>query len=182
MTDSYNEQPKPSPDDQIKFLWDVIKRIDFYNGTLNFKGGLLITYNAAVVGYVLIKSDVLLTGISEPCLLLVARILLSLAGAATIVSLVLTLKVVFPFLESSSTQPQSLIFFKDVAAMESDEVYRDRFRRADGHALVDELAGQVFVVAKGASAKFRWIGWAVSALFWIQLPGLALFAAIKILG
>lgn len=60
--------------------------------------------------------------------------------------------------------------------------FQPRFRRADGHALVDELADQIFVVAKGASAKFRWIRWTVSALFWIQLRGLALFAAIKIPG
>lgn len=171
----------PAPltdDDRLKFLWDAIKRIDFYINSINTKGALLITFNVASVAYVISKWDWLLPIDGHPCTVLLSKALLIVGTIATLVSVAFTLKVVFPFLESGHQNGSSLLYFGDISKMQDSDTYKARLYSADMSVLVDELASQVVILSKGAARKFNLLSWAIRMLIFVQLPCFALVLII----
>lgn len=166
-----------SDEDRVKFLWDALKRIDFYINSLNTKGALLMTFNAAVLGFVVSKWSSFIDAITPlHCSAPLAQGFLGLGVFSTIISIYLTLAVVFPFLQSASGK-NSLLFFQDINSMSPLE-YKSKLDNSTSADLINELIGQIVILSKGASSKFNKISWAIKVLFFVQMPSFISFAVI----
>ena len=64
---------------------------------------------------------------------------------------------------------QSLIYFEDIAAMQSEEFVK-RSKELSPDAIEEQLLSQVHTVSQIASAKMRRVRWA----FWLSVPSLVL--------
>lgn len=148
------------PKDKIDFLFKVINRFDFYTNTTNTKASLIIAWNGALIGAVLLKySEILNTYQPAGWIKVAAITLLLLVGTCSVVSNVLVLKAVFPFLRSSSRratsrilQSESMLFFGSVAAM-GTEIYHRGIADSDVDEILTDLADQAVTIAQGLRDK-----------------------------
>ena len=146
------EQPsdeKPSKSD----LWDIIKRYDSYIATINFKSGLITTFNFGVFAGLLVKISELLP--DSGLYMLAISINLVLIALCSMLSILFVMNSIKPKLGSlDKPKASSVIFFGSVA--ESDrEGYIDKFKSTDADAFLEDISGQVHEVAGITKSKFN---------------------------
>lgn len=167
---------------RIAALWDTLRRYDTYITSVNFKSSLLITLNAAIIGSVIFKSDILSS--DNNTLLILLAINLAFISLLSLGSMIWTIKSIWPNVKSASigkatTSDPSLIFFGSVSNNFNAESYCKKFQETPPSDYEKDLAIQVHEVATITTLKFKNISTA-SKLTTINLFGLAFFILIKI--
>ena len=112
MADGTDKQPQEYPPaSRIDLLMKIINRYDTYITSTNAKASLVIAWNGAVIGSILLKYQEIISQFSCMCKLsAVLPILLVMCGLLALISTGLIFGVVFPFLTSSRGGKDSLIF------------------------------------------------------------------------
>lgn len=146
------EQPsdkKPSKSD----LWDIIKRYDSYIATINFKSGLITTFNFGVFAGLLVKASELLP--DSGFYLWAISINLVLIALCSMLSIFFVMNSIKPKLDSSDKpKPSSVIFFGSVADSDRED-YINKFKSTDADAFLEDISGQVHEVAGITKSKFN---------------------------
>jgi len=118
---------KPSKSD----LWDIIKRYDSYIATINFKSGLITTFNFGIFAGLLLKASDLLP---------------DSGFYMWAIAINLVLIALFSLL--------SVIFFGSVAEYERED-YLKKFESMDANSFLEDISGQVHEVARITKSKFN---------------------------
>jgi hypothetical protein len=165
-----------------KFLWDVIKRLDFYIGTTNTKAAFLIPFNVFVITSVILKYKDWpeFLGPGHSILLLLGQATLVLIALASIFSLIPTFLTVNPFMKgggAGATVYRSLLFYAHIAKMKESE-YAAAVRSLGRSRAVTDMAYQAHVLSVGVTGKFWLLRVATGAVV-IELCGLALLIFFK---
>lgn len=135
---------------KIGCLWDSLKRFDNYIYSVNFKCGLLATFNSALFGAVILKSGEIINVASGTTRVIIQIELVAIA-ITSLISTFWVLKSIWPNLTSGSLdgapkQP-SLFFFASIATKYTAETYAERFNAVTFKELEIDLATQVHEVA-----------------------------------
>lgn len=143
---------------RISSLWETLKRYDTYIGSVNFKSGLLASFNVAVLGGIIIKLDALSISINTyRWIALASTITIILSTCA---SLLWIIKSIWPNISSASSdksQPKSMIFFGSVAQHFSSDTYRASMSNRTATEIEADLCIQIHEVATITQIKFALI-------------------------
>lgn len=170
---------------RISSLWETLKRYDVYIGSVNFKSGLLASFNVAVFGGVLLKIETV--NLSYALYKWIALALLVIIFISTSIALYWVIKSIWPNLNSASNASQqelSMIFFGSVANNFSVEKFSSTMANRTSKEIERDLCVQIHEVATITHLKFKLI--AKSSLFSkitiILLLGLAITVALNHFG
>lgn len=170
---------------RISSLWETLKRYDVYIGSVNFKSGLLASFNVAVFGGVLLKIETV--NLSYALYKWIALALLVIIFISTSIALYWVIKSIWPNLNSASNASQqelSMIFFGSVANNFSVEKFSSTMAKRTSKEIERDLCVQIHEVATITHLKFKLI--AKSSLFSkitiISLLGLAITVALNHFG
>ena len=170
---------------RISSLWETLKRYDVYIGSVNFKSGLLASFNVAVFGGVLLKIETV--NLSYALYKWIALALLVIIFISTSIALYWVIKSIWPNLNSASNASQqelSMIFFGSVANNFSVEKFSSTMANRTSKEIERDLCVQIHEVATITHLKFKLI--AKSSLFSkitiISLLGLAITVALNHFG
>ena len=159
---------------QIDFLWEALKRYDFYISTTNFKSGLLVSFNTAVFGAILLKHSELISLVEGNCITNLVKGLLWVISLLSVASVGCVLKSISPNTKSSSMPPlatyRSAVFFGSVSTRFSAPQYQDHVKTLNGTEIRDDLAIQAWEVAGITKRKFQWLKWASRLILLGMLP------------
>lgn len=141
--------------DKIKTQLEIIKRIDSHIASTNAKCAIVMSYCAAVLGWLAVNSSKLLEEITNAPLNAIAGIFMTLGIALTVACLVLALKITFPATHSSDKEHRgkSMIFFGDVASQQLDQ-YVVRFSGLKDDEILKDLSTQIHTLSGIADRKF----------------------------
>lgn len=153
---------------QTKNLLEIAKRIDSYVNATNAKIGIVLSYSAAYLAGIALKSqDILKPGLP----LTLRAILAGCAVISTFAALMATIRILQalePRLDTGNdaSEQRSLIFFDDIANRSGGrDSYVAAYRNSSDDLFATDLAQQVHTVAKIASTKFRSIS---NAIWWLK--------------
>ncbi|BBS85183.1 hypothetical protein HB860_21855 [Aeromonas sp. 3925] len=135
-------------------MWDTLKRYDAYISTVNFKCGLLTSFNAAITFGILSKFDSIIKNQHELKILIILSCIASLF--LCIVSLFYVFKSIWPNLSSSSTllgAEPSVIFFGSVSRNFNAKSYSEKMVNISYHEYIKDLSIQVHEMAVITSIK-----------------------------
>ncbi|MBU0656072.1 MAG: hypothetical protein KJ914_13210 [Gammaproteobacteria bacterium] len=156
--------------DKIDFCFDVIKRHDHYVATTNFKVALLMSFLTLVISGVAIK----IVSLPLPKILSSLHYLSVAFGILTILSslmaIIQLLRVVFPRLDTKSTE-DSLIFFGDISKLKNSEnTYYKRIKECNEDEVLEDLSQQIEIVAQITTEKFRILSLATMIILFLVSP------------
>ena len=153
------ETPILKPKDRIDYLFRVISRFDFYINSANTKASLIIAWNGALIAAILLKYSEILSMFQHVGWVKVTAVaLLSSLGLCSIISSILVLRVVFPFLRPTSKvtgrilHSESMLYFGSVAAMGAED-YHKEITDSSLEDLLSDLADQTVTIAQGLQGK-----------------------------
>lgn len=130
--------------DHLKF---VVSRYDNFIESSQSKSNLYIALNTAIIG------GIITLFLSERELTFFSIILFGLTSLLSVVSLILTLMAINPYLKSNGSENKSTIFFMDVASM-SYKKFRKRISSVNDDILLKDLACQAHNLAIGLKKKY----------------------------
>lgn len=145
-------------DEKAKHLFEVIKRIDAYILSTNQKCAIVISYCAAVVGWLSINLNKILNDLSTPYLYWGGVVCVSALILFSCICIWLSIAVIFPITNSSSERENddSIIFFGDIAlAKRGAGGYLKRIKKMKLGGFLEDLGQQVFTLATIADIKFK---------------------------
>ena len=170
---------------RISSLWETLKRYDVYIGSVNFKSGLLTSFNVALLGGILLKIETI--NISYVPYKWIALAFLITIFASTSTALYWVIKSIWPNLTSASNAKSiepSMIFFGSVASNFSAETFKSTMAGRTSKEIERDLCVQIHEVASITQLKFKLI--AKSSLFSkatiISLLGLAITVSLNHFG
>ncbi|MEO1128487.1 MAG: Pycsar system effector family protein [Planctomycetota bacterium] len=169
---------------QTAFLWNTLCRIDGYVTSTNSKSAMLLAYETFLLGAFILKAGDFLTLINCDWLQVLLGVLIGVFGVSCVVSLLLALSVVQPFLKSNSRPGQyySQIYFGDIADTASSREFLELVRESDAASRLDDLAQQIHIVATAAHQKFGRLRWATRSAVFVQCPILLVLLAARLFG
>ncbi|ARW82911.1 Pycsar system effector family protein [Aeromonas salmonicida] len=138
----------------VSGMWDTLKRYDAYISTVNFKCGLLTSFNAAIVFGILSKFDSIIKNQHDFKILTVVSCIASLF--LCIASLSYVFKSIWPNLSSGSTlvgTEPSVIFFGSVSTKFNAKSYSEKMASISYHEYIKDLSIQVHEMAVITSIK-----------------------------
>lgn len=170
---------------RVSSLWETLKRYDVYIGSVNFKSGLLTSFNIAVFGGILLKIETL--NISYAPYKWISLALLITIFASTSIALYWVIKSIWPNLTSASnakTVEPSMIFFGSVANNFSAETFKSTMANRTSKEIERDLCVQIHEVASITQLKFKLIAKSsfFSKLTIISLLGLAITTSLNHFG
>lgn len=160
-----------------KFLWEIIKRIDFYIGTTNTKAAFLITFNTFMLATIVLKYKDWhgFLGDNHHVLEVIGQELLVLISLACIFSLIPTFWTVNPFMRGGGKS--SLLFYAHIQTMTALD-YATKMQALERVTAIDDLANQAHILSIGVTKKF-WLLRVATVCVLIQLVALALLMILK---
>lgn len=142
-------------EDKIKFLWDVIKRYDHYINSANTKASLILSFCAAILIGLTLKTKDILNHIKPELLANATSILLIFILIFNIKAIYHSLKTVFPK-TTSYTAGLSLIFYGDVANIEKKaNGYHEKITNLSEEQVIKDLSYQVYELSIITTNKFE---------------------------
>ncbi len=170
---------------RLSSLWETLKRYDVYIGSVNFKSGLLASFNVAVFGGVLLKVETV--NLSYALYKWIALALLVTIFISTSVALYWVIKSIWPNLTSSSNAnpiDPSMIFFGSVANNFSAESFKTTMANRTSKEIERDVCVQIHEVATITQLKFKLIAKSsfFSKITIISLLGLAITIALNHFG
>lgn len=162
------------------FLWKVLARIDFYINTTNTKAAFILSVNSLLFGLLALNGEQLLADFHHRGLHVTMAVVLAVLGALLILSLGFAISVIAPFLDSGSrtNKYHSKIFFGSIAKFEEVD-YLGAVKNLIEKDADEDLARQIYVVAKGADGKFARLQTASRLLLWGSIPLILFFMFVK---
>lgn len=179
--------PPPTPDSAYRdnFLIEVIKRYDFYNGTINNKGALIVAFHAFLLASVILKwNEVLAIYTQTPPVkwpLVVVTVCMIILGGLSVFSLFHTFKAIHPFRKShkAPNDYHSNLFFDHVAEHADYSAYIACLKKTTNEGCTRDLAAQAHALAMGLHKKFNAFDWSIRAILYGQLPVFAIMLLLK---
>lgn len=150
--------------EQLKF---IMQRFDTYISGANTKGAFLLAFNTFLCGG-LLTNYATLTGLVGSALATYLKVGIFLLIAAGIVSLVIVLLAVYPFLKSgnsSTDKYHSLIYFGSVSAFDTPEKYIEALKKQEEADVYADLSKQIHQLSKALRKKYRQLEWATKIIF-----------------
>ncbi|AIN59408.1 Pycsar system effector family protein [Pseudomonas soli] len=147
-----------SIENKTKYLFEIIKRYDTYIGSTNTKCTIVMSYCAAVIGFIMLLLNRIISPDAAPVFLVFAGIFSIIVIASSIVCMWIAMSVIFPvtFSDPKKYRGESLIFFGDVCSASKDkEEYFAKIKETSETAFCSDLAGQVYSMSKIVSEKFQ---------------------------
>ncbi len=138
----------------ISGMWDTLKRYDAYIVTVNFKCGLLTTFNAAIAFSILSKFDSIVKTLPEYKSVMALICVISLLLCIT--SLFYVFNTIWPNLSSGSTsgaREPSVIFFASVNKNFNADSYSKKMQEISCKDYARDLSIQVHEMAVITSLK-----------------------------
>lgn len=173
--------------DKIDYLFEIIKRFDFYTNSTNAKASLIIAWNGVLIGTVLLKySEILSIFQTVYWAKITVIFFLLLIGISGAISNLFIFWGVFPFLRKSSKAPtgkilesESAIFFGSVAQLDA-KTYHDKILNSDATDLLTDLTDQAATIAQGLNNKMKLIRISLSiiGIQFIFIIGLLILATV----
>lgn len=178
---SMNDEEKT----RISSLWETLKRYDVYIGSVNFKSGLLTSFNIAVLGGILLKIETI--NISYAPYKWISLAFLISIFISTSAALYWVIKSIWPNLTSASnTKPlePSMIFFGSVANNFSAHTFSSTMKKRTSSEIERDLCIQIHEVASITNLKFKLIAKSsfFSKLTIVSLLGLAITISLNHFG
>ena len=170
-------------EDKIKTQLEVLKRMDTYVISTNAKCAIIISFCAAVLGWLSLNVDKVLEGIHTPWIHCLSAVLMILIVASAILSLVLALRVMFPVTHSSmeSRRGNSLIFFGDVANINGGSgIYTSRLLGLNSDEMLKDLSEQIFTLSGIAQKKFDRLETLTYILIYGGVIPIGLFISLRV--
>jgi hypothetical protein len=160
-----NNAQRPNLQGKIDILWKIIGRYDFYIASTNTKSSLIMAWNGVVIGTVLLKFDDILKNYhASPEGPIIAGALVVITGLCSLISSYYALKVVFPFLTSTSSNRETLVFFGSVAAMGVTR-FTQKLADVSNDEMFADLADQGATLAIGLREKMNDLRNAIRAIY-----------------
>ncbi len=145
--------------EKIETLKFIMNRLDTHIDSSQNKSNHYLTLNTIIIGGVI----ALISVKTNSCIL---NILLVITALLSIVSILITLKVINPYLKSS-TGKKSIFFFKDISKNEKQE-YHSSVVEQNEKELLQDITEQTYYISKGLSTKYKLlgiVGWIVAFEF-----------------
>lgn len=143
---------------KISLLLETIKRIDAYIISTNTKASLIIVLNGLLLSIIFVNHDKIINLYTEEFIKTIVKVALSLISLFCTISTGCLLRVIYPWLQSSSKntkeQKLSLFFFGDIA-MINQEKYSSTFQEITLSELFLDLTNQVSVLSSGLMLKMQ---------------------------
>jgi hypothetical protein len=134
-------------------LWDIIKRYDSYIATINFKSGLIITFNFGIFAGLMLKTTDLIP--DSGFYMWSISFNLVLIAVFSMLSVIFVINSIEPKLASSEkSKPNSVIFFGSVAEFDR-QVYIEKMTTMNENEFLEDISGQVHEVARITKDKFN---------------------------
>lgn len=182
-----NSIPPPPPENAYRdnLLLEIIKRYDFYTGTINNKGALIVAFHAFLLTSVILKWNEILAvyGQTPPVKwpIVVVTLCMIVLGALSVFSLFFTFKAIHPFRGSykAPNKYHSNLFFDHVKEHADPMAYVDCLKKTTNEECTHDLAAQAHSLAKGLHSKFNNFDLSVKAILYGQLPAFAVMLLVK---
>jgi hypothetical protein len=145
-------------EDKTKYLLEVLKRIDSYVMSTNAKCAIIISYAAAVIAWVSVNLNKLVSDAQSPPLLILITIGIVGVIGSSIICLWMAVKVILPITTSSVEKDvgESVIFYGDIASTQKGAGgYENKVMSLASDTFLQDLSQQVFTLAKIANIKFE---------------------------
>jgi hypothetical protein len=145
-------------EDRVKNLFEVLKRIDTYLVSTNQKLAIIVSYCAAVLGWLSLNVSKISSLVSTTWLNTLVLILLFVVILSSCICLFLAAKTIFPINSSSVERAidDSLVFYGDIAAAKGGSGgYHGKISSVSYDELIKDLSQQIFSVSKILGDKFR---------------------------
>lgn len=171
-------------EDRIKNLFEVLKRIDTYLVSTNQKVAIIISYCAAVLGWLSLNVGKITGLVTHGWISMCVVALLFVIIISSCISLLLAAKILFPVTNSSMERQidDSLIFYGDISATKGGSGgYHGKVSALNADELVKDLSQQIFTVSKILSGKFQAIKSLMLVLIWSNFLPVALLLLMGLL-
>lgn len=159
---------------KISGLWDSLKRYDGYITAVNFKSGLITTFNTALIAGVIVKADDIYK--SNGCCQLAISIILILISLVSIASVIWVAISIFPSLSKFTSTYRSLFYFGSVATFTALD-YAESVKKCTVEDYEKDLAMQVQELGRILDKKFKTLKVAIR----ITMVNLFLLSVLSIL-
>ena len=164
-------------EERIKNLFEIMKRLDSYLNATNQKVAVVITYCAAVLGWMSLNTSKISSLATVGWIHVLVYCLLFLIVISSCYCLARAAYILFPNTSSSIERvvDDSLIFYGDISAAKGgSRGYHDRVSSVSSDDLIKDLSQQVFTVSKILSGKMAAIQKLVIALVFSNFIPVAL--------
>ena len=136
--------------EKIELLKYTIDRYDTYIESTQTKSNLYLALNTAIVGGII----TLLTTSGNTGISKAAIILLGLVALLSLMSIVLTLWAINPYLKNISGKSDSVLFFQEVAGMAYSDFHL-KFLEVSKKNLFTDMTCQAYSLATALKKKYR---------------------------
>jgi hypothetical protein len=150
--------------DHLKF---ITQRYDTYISGANTKGAFLLAFNTFLCGGLLSNYNTIIKLVNV-CHLVYLEGGLVLILITGVVSLVIILLAVYPFLKSGNSSPNkyhSLIYFGSVSSFETADKYAEAVSKQDEQETYNDLSKQIYQLSKALLKKYNLLAWATRLTF-----------------
>jgi len=165
QTDSSLQYHMEKQIDNTKF---IIQRFDNHISGANVKGNFLLAFNTFLTGGIIANYSKIKELVVCELGINLLNIILCLLMVASVITFVIIIKAVYPFLESGNSAAvkpdeenpnedkyHSHIFFNSIAEFESDTKYFESFSKLSDNDFKQDLSNQAFQLAKGLKKKYK---------------------------
>jgi hypothetical protein len=145
-------------EDKAKHLLEILKRIDTYILSTNQKSAIVISFCAALVGWLSININRFFADINSPFLLCIGALSILVLFVSSCYSIWLSVLVLLPITNSSDVRKagDSVIFFGDIAASQwGGSGYVEKMKSMSQEDFVTDLIRQIHTVSTIADVKFK---------------------------
>lgn len=151
-------------DEKLETLKFILTRLDSYIESSQNKSNLYLALNTIILGGII----TIISALKDLNCDWLLNLLLLLIAIASVVSIIITLLAINPYVRSSDDKKRSIFFFKDIASNVSCSNYETSLNKTIDHNLVEDLTSQVYSIAKGLNSKYqklRLVGYIIAGEF-----------------
>jgi len=151
--------------DNTKF---IIQRFDNYISGANIKGNFLLAFNTFLTGGIIANYSKIKELVANDTGILLLNIALCLFLVVSVITSVLVIKAVYPFLasgDSSLDKYHSNIFFNSISEFDNDKSYYESLTKLSDDEFNRDLANQAFQLAKGLKMKYYFLDLAMCFVY-----------------
>lgn len=151
--------------DNTKF---IIQRFDNYIAQANVKGNFLLAFNTFLTGGIIANYSKIKELLVCEMGILLLNIILCMLLVASVITSILVIKAVYPFLKSGNSsldKYHSHIFFNSISEFVNDKAYYESLTKLSDDDFNQDLAIQAFQLSKGLKKKYYFFEWAMRLVY-----------------
>lgn len=163
---------------KIENLKFILARLDTYIESTQNKSNLYLVLNTIILGGVITIISVL-KDLNCSWYLIV---LLAIIAMASILSIIITLFVINPYIKNSIEKEKSIFFFNDIASCSVLTNYEKLIEDNDDTKFVHDLCSQIYSIAKGLNSKYnklKIVGYTIVGEFFLLAIWIVTFLITK---